>query len=63
LHELVVAIVGSSVIPHLPDVHMEFFWFFVDVVVEFELNGLYINRIGDDIVVVGRAVSALVDWF
>jgi hypothetical protein len=41
---------------------MEFFWFFVDVVVEFELNGLYINRIGDD-VVVGRAVSALVDWF
>jgi len=61
-HELVVGVVGSGIIPHLLDVEMEFFCFFVDIVVEFELDSLDVDRIVDDAVVFGGAISGLVHW-
>lgn len=62
-HELVLDVVGSGIVPHLGDIEMELCWLFVDIVVEFELDGLDIDGIGDDAVIVGSAVSGFINWF
>jgi hypothetical protein len=62
-HTFVVGVVCSGIVPHLSDVLMELFCLFVYVVGEFELDGLYIDGVSDDGVVVWCSVSGLIHWF